>query len=217
MQNKVIISKTSKLEEFLEEARNKTIFTVTITIIFAIILVVVGITPAFSSVAQQALENEARDEAIAKLEKKLTILKKATQKKTETEELYKLFNIVFPYEVKQEEILKLIRSKTLNREVLINSYSFSNDLPSKLFEGELEYSIDPRVKAQGLTLRGEGYFLDIVSFIEEMEKTGLILNVTNSLISRKSATEIQRSDNALRDYSFSITMHYYYFENKELK
>ena len=70
---------STKLNEYLKTSEHRSYFLIFVTLLFVIVMVVLGILPAYSAFTAQGQENAKRQVAIDKLSSKLNTLKQLTE------------------------------------------------------------------------------------------------------------------------------------------
>lgn len=200
-------STTRRLNELLSTSQNKSYFVGAVTVVFIVIMTMVGILPAYSAFTFQNEENAKRDILIEKLQKKLQISQELSTEYENKSALVSYFNEVFPETAKQQDIIKLLNDIVTNNSSFLNRISFSKS-PSTGF-AQLGY--DSQVKAQITNITVEGSQSSVLNIVSDIENSRRILNIVSVTIDRKPQDVIDSGSVTNGEYVLNAQIEYYYF------
>lgn len=203
-------NRSSKLNELLENGKSRSLFATAVTALFVVILAVVGIVPAYSSIGLQVEENKERDIAIQKLQKKLSDLQALTKESQDKKTLLDFFNSIFPKQLDQQALNSAIVTLSEKNGVYVSSLTFSRDVDLTNFA--LQSGIGENVKAVNIILVMEGAKDSLVKFANDIEVSRLLMHVSNLSLTRKSDVEVASSANGL-DYFSTMQLYFFYFDS----
>jgi Tfp pilus assembly protein PilO len=202
---------TKRLNEYLKTSQNKSYFVISVTVLFVVLVILVGIIPAVSAISLQRSENKKRDEVITKLESKLATLKSLTGESTAKKSLVDYLNAAIVDEIDQASFLTEIDSLVEEENLFLTSVSF--DFPDNVkVDNDLikKYQVSSQLKSQSVNILLEGSMDNIKDFVSKLESTRRIKNVESVTLAKKGndgVTEIPLD----REYRLSITVQYFYY------
>lgn len=198
-------STSQRLNELLENKKNRTYFVAFVTFFFVFVMAIFGIIPAYNSAITQGEENVKRDELIQKLNTKLATSKKLNDELNTNEEIIEYFDKVFPNESIQENVIILINKLGKINNVAISSMSFAD-----LTQDQILYlQASDRIKAESTSIALEGNQENISNFVNALEKSRRIFDVQSVSVSRKADQSVQEFGG--NDFIATIQAYYFYF------
>ena len=202
----------SKIEDYLKDSKGKSYFTIAVTIVFIVVVLIAGIFPAYSAIASQNRENDKRRLALESLTTKVETLRSLVQQESTKEDVIELFNSSFPSETQlQEDLIRAIADAISNNNVGMKNIGFSESDREVPLVTEL--GVNDQVKSATVSIAVEGRRADLVEFTKDLETTNRILNIHNYALSRKSAGELENITNGF-DYDLSLQAEFYYWSNE---
>jgi hypothetical protein len=202
---------TKRLNEYLKTSQNKSYFVISVTVLFVVLVILVGIIPAVSAISLQRSENKKRDEVITKLESKLATLKSLTGESTTKKSLVDYLNAAIVDEMDQASFLTEIDALIEEENLFLTSVSF--DFPDNItIDNDLikKYQVSSQLKSQSVNILLEGSMDNIKDFVGKLELTRRIKNVESVSLAKKGSdgvTEIPLD----REYRLSVTVQYFYY------
>lgn len=198
-----------RLNELLSTSKNKSYFVGAVTVLFIILMTMVGILPAYSAFTFQNEENDRRDEVIAKLQNKVDISKALTEEYQSKTDLVNYFNKVFPNIPQQSDIVQSLTDLADKHQVYLSKLTFVSVSPADLAKQQ----IDPSVKAQSVTLSLEGSRENILAYLSDIELSRRIFDATTISIDKKviDQSSITDQSNSLSKGDFEATFQLLYF------
>jgi len=197
-----------RLNQLLATGKNKSYFTVGITVLFVVVMSIIGVVPAVSSLSSQAEDNIKRDEILGKMETKLKALKTLALQQDQNAELVSYFSKIMPDSINQKQVLDLLNSMAVSRNVFLSSFTFDNESRESVDRAKILYG--EKVNAQLITLQSSGSKEDIISFLKDIDTSAYIMSVEDFSINRN--TTITESGNSETIYIFNLKVLTYYFE-----
>ncbi len=201
---------TKKLNEILSTSQNKSYFVGAVTVVFIVIMAMVGIIPAYSAFTFQNEENGKRDVLIEKLRKKLKTSQTLSEEYTNKSSLVDYFNKSFPASAEQQDIIDTINAIISNNGAQLNRITFNNT-PSPGF-AQNEY--DNQVGAQTVSITVEGSQGGLLSVVSDLENNRRILNILTLTMDRKAQEIIDAGEAFNKEYVLNVNMEYYFFSKQ---
>ncbi|MEP7103934.1 MAG: hypothetical protein ABI721_04480 [Candidatus Dojkabacteria bacterium] len=196
----------NRLNELLNTSQKKTYFVSAVTVLFVLLMVLIGILPSYSAFTAQAAQNVRRQEAIDQLEQKRTTIENLVQEQDNKQTLVDKFNTAFPNQYDQISVLSEVDGYVLKDGVnLLNSTFTSvtntNDIIKK-------FQVTRQVQAQSVSLLLEGDRDTLTNFISDMENNVTIFDIGSAVITRKVGKELENSD---PNKQFKLTLQFNFF------
>lgn len=201
----------AQLNELLATSKNKSYFVGAITVLFVILMVLLGILPSYTAFTTQGEVNVRRQDVIDKLEKKRTTLENLVRQETEKKNLFNKFNAIFPDEPVQVAVLNEIEALAVKEKNLLLNSSFTEARTNA--DVTRKFSTSKQVKAQTLTVLMEGDRQSLVNFVRDVEMNLRVLDIKNMVISRKVGTELEEAAPD-RQYKLNIQLDYFYYDKE---
>ncbi len=203
-------SRSLRLNEYLDNARNKSIFVIAVSILFTIFFLVVGVIPAFQSVFDQSAENQKIEEAITKMQKRVDDIKVLIDQINSDANVLDYFNKVFPGQSDQEEIMKEMFELAEEKGVFINSVTFSeNERAEPLV---IQFGTVPQVISKQITVSFESNRVKALDFLKSIENSRKIFNVTDVTLSRKLGELLEKAGPD-KEYDSTLVIEYFYWSD----
>lgn len=203
---------TTKLNNYLSTSQHRSYFVIFCTLLFVLIMVVLGILPAYSAISLQGFENEKRASAIQGLEAKLSNLRNLTEDLQQNKELFDYFNFVFPNNLNQDQIINETIQLAKGSNLIISDMSFKDDSELKKRFSSQGVELPDNLKGISISLNLESSQQNFTTFLKLLEEKRRIFTVNNLNILRKPDSQIQ---NLTPDRYYSISMNFtsYYYVN----
>lgn len=198
-----------RLNQLLSTGKNRSYFTVGTTVLFVVVMSIVGVVPAISSLSSQAEDNVKRDRIITKLEKKLSDLKTLTLSKEQNTSLVDYFNQIMPEDEHQESTINLINALASKRGLIVSSFIFDKENRELIDKVTVNYG--DRIGGMFLTIQGEGSKQGILEFIKDIEASALIMEAQDISISRTTGA-LDAGGNGIR-YILNLKLIIYSYKN----
>lgn len=202
-------SRQVKLNELLNTSQKKTYFVAAVTVLFVIVMLLVGILPSYSAFSSQALQNGLRQDAIDQLEAKRTTIENLVKEETSKANLVNEFNLAFP-SVKPDQVNVLTVAENLGN--LNNVFILNSSLTEILNTNDIikKFQVTPQVKAQSVSMTLEGERESLTNFIASIESNVNLFDITSAVITRKVGKELDVSVQG-REFKLSIVFNYFYY------
>lgn len=201
-------STTQRLNELLSTSQNKSYFVAAVTVLFTVIMALVGIIPAYSAFSFQNEENERRDILIEKLEKKLKTSQSLSTEYNNKGDLVEYFSEVFPSEPNQANIVDVVEEIAVSNSSRLLRLTFNKN-PSPSFT---QKSFEQQIQSQQVNATIEGSQIALLNVIKDVENSRRNLNINSMSLSRKNVEELTQEDVGF-EYTITLQMEYYYFDN----
>lgn len=202
-------ARQTRLNELLNTSQKKTYFVAAVTVLFVIIMLVVGVLPSYSAFTSQAVQNGKRQEAIDALDLKRTTIENLTKEEDSKKDILTEFNLAFPTATyDQINVLTVAENvATKNNVFLMNSTITdvvnTNDIIKK-------FLVTTQVKTQTVSEALEGQREDLTNFIGDLESNVNLFDVTSAVISRKVGKELEISQPG-REFKLTIQFNFFYY------
>lgn len=201
---------TTRLNELLSTSQNKSYFVGAVTVIFIVVMSMVGIVPAYSAFTFQHEENGKRDVLIEKLTKKLTISQALSREYDEKEAVVEYFAESFPDNADQEGIITLLNDiVNVNNSYIVKMTFNKNPTPSFT---QLAY--EEQIKSQQVSVTAEGSQSALLSIVKDVENSRRILNIAAVTLDRKPQ-DVINAGTPNGEYVLNLQMEYYFYTNTE--
>jgi cell division protein FtsL len=212
MKNTTIVQKNRslKLAEYLSDSKHKSYFVAAVTVVFFIVFLTFGVVPAFSSVLQQNEENGKIQIAIEKSTKKINDLKKMVGESETKSNLISYLEYLFPDSTAQEAFLNDIYEMANRNSVFVSVVAFPDTKRSAPLVRD--FGVTPQIASVAVNLNTEGSRDGVLQFVEELENSRRIMNITNIVISRKSGEALIQAG-LEREYTLSLNIEYFYWSD----
>lgn len=203
----------NRLNELLNTSQKKTYFVAAVTVLFVLIMILVGILPSYTAFTVQAEQNAKRQEAIDKLEQKRTTIENLLKEEETKQVLVDRFDTSFPDVYDQIKVLQTLNAFVLENNVtLVNStitnVTNTNDIVKK-------FQVGRQVQAQTVSLLVEGDRDNLTNFITDIEGDVNIFDVGSAIITRKVGRELEISDPS-KQFKLTLLFTFFYY-NKDAK
>lgn len=197
-------SATKRLNDLLESSQQKSYFVAAITVVFIVIMSVVGIVPAYSAFSFQSEENAKRNELILKLTNKLRISQSLTNEFQSKTDIIDYFLEILPENYTQETVVKTIEDISKKNNSFILNMNF-NKSPSQEF---VKMGMDGNMRAQQVNISIAGSQSALQNVVKDIEESRRVLNIIGFTLDRKAddATNLEQGDHVL-----SLSIEYYYY------
>lgn len=203
-------SVNARLNELLSTSKNKSYFVAAVTVGFIVIMVMLGILPAYSAFTFQTEENTKRDELISKLDNKLTISKSLSTESNDKSNLVDYFNQVFPNDRAQSNIFDIVSAKIDTYNLTLDTINFTKAQSGFILPSQTDQVLDPQVAIDTVNFTVEGSQQALLDFVGSIETSRRIMNITSLTISKKSADEIAQSPTK-GDFRLILQIKYFYY------
>lgn len=199
-----------RLNDLLSTSQSKSYFVGAVTVVFIVIMAMVGILPAYSAFTFQNEENAKRDEVIAKLTTKLQISQTLSKEYDSKIDVVNYFKEIFPDNPDQNGIITLLNDIALSNSSFLSKLSFNKN-PSVLFA---QSGYEEQIKSQQVSITVEGSQSALQNIVNDIESSGRMLNILNFTLDRKTAEDIATQDGISHgEYVLNVQMEYYYYTN----
>ncbi len=198
-----------RINQMLSTGQKKSYFTVGMTILFVVVMSIIGVIPALSSLGSQAEDNAKRDAIIEKLDTKLASLKTLTISQDSQTDLIDYFNNIMPDDYSQDDYINLIISLAKKDDVKVAYMNFERDnldlnIKTSVLVGE-------RVIPQYLSVSVSGDRTATLKFMGDVESSARILNINNFVLNRVPEYN-SAGVNIGTTYNLTIKLIIYYFK-----
>lgn len=205
---------TTKLNTYLQTPQHRSYFIIFVTLIFIIVMVIFGILPAYTAFTIQGAENEKRQEAITRLDSKLTTLKKLTGESQNKADIIKYFETIFPALPDQETILNELITIGNETSVYLAGLGFKENKELKNEFSRLDIPLSSNVRSLTLEVTMEGSQQTLNNFINNIEEKRRIYNIKSLNIIRKSDQQLIRTSPD-KYYTLVMSVNIYYFNDSQ--
>jgi len=188
---------TKKLNDTLQTSQSKSLFTALVTLVFVIIIFILGVQPAYNSIIFQIDENSKRDILLNKLGNKLVVSKKLTDEYSKNTGIINYFNYVYPNNIDQSNIISILLTTAKTDSLVLSSVSFG-DTTNVTTKGQEEISIS-------IT----GTQSNIIRFMKDLESSSRIFNIRNVNITQ--ALDKNTNKVTSNNYIAGLSITYYYY------
>lgn len=172
-----------KLNQMLfSDGKRKSYFTTGVTILFIVIMSIVGLLPSISSLSSQLEDNTKRDTIITSLEKKLDDLKSLTLEKDSIQGTVEYFNTIIPNHEDQENTINLLNVMADKHNVFISNFLFDRD--NRELQDKITTTYGENIKAMYLSISLDGDRQGISGFLADVESSAKILNISDLVLNR---------------------------------
>lgn len=198
-----------KLNELLDTSQKKTYFVAAVTVLFVIVMLLVGVLPSYSAFTAQAANNALRQEAIDQLETKRTTIENLVKEEGAKEGILNEFDTAFPTaKPDQVDVVTSVDRLATENGVTLLSTTITdiintNDIIKK-------FLVTTQVKAQAIGAVLEGDRDSLANFVEDVEKNVGIYDITSVIIARKLGKELEQSPPG-REFRLTISFNYFYY------
>lgn len=198
---------TNQLNKYLVSSQNKSYFVVAITVLFVLVIGLLGIRPAFTAVLNQNSNNGLREDVIGDLTEKLNTLRSLEIQTREKNALVDLFDEVFPNEIRQDLILSELDELTAQYNLLVEDITFTEiDRDVNL---QVEFGVNQNVSSVIVTLAARGEREDLLDFLQSLESAKRIYNITSVSITRQFV-ENEQGQRVGGDFVMNFSSQTYY-------
>lgn len=201
-----------RVNKYLQTNEHKTYFIIGSTVIFILIMFVVGILPSINAVGTQLDSNGKRQEVISKLTKKYTVIQSMIKYEKDNSDLIELFTSALPNSVDQVDISIELSEIATKNGLSLETITFSDQKTNQDLSKRAK--IDKQTFAQNISVTFDGPQNSASKFISDLESSIRIYNIRNILIARKGERELESATDG-RTHRIILTMEVYFFQ-KEL-
>jgi len=195
------------LNKYLSDSRNKSYFVGLVTVVFFIVFMILGVIPAFRAVLSQNEENQKIEEATNQLNNKFQNLETLIDEYESSSNLIEYFEDIYPSGFDQERAIETVNTFATNNDVFIDTFNFTevdrDEPPSRSF------GVSNQVDFVQISLKVEGRINNLVQFVEDLESSRQIFNVTGVNLARKTDDQIELVG-IDREYTLLIDFEYFY-------
>lgn len=200
----------SKLNSYLAESKNKTIFTVAITVLLLVFLLILGILPAYSSLSIQKLDNEKRDLLIAMQKQKIADLKLLSQDSQNSSTVVDYLNFVMPSIVDQEILITFFNDLVASSNINLVEIAFNNNVDTNSLVIN-NINLPASVLPLGVNIVVQGNREGIVNLIKTIEASTRLMDIISFQITKKTEDDIKKTFQ-LGEYNATIGFFLYNWE-----
>jgi Tfp pilus assembly protein PilO len=197
-----------RLNELLATSQNKSYFVGAVTVIFIVIMAMVGIIPAYSAFTFQNEENGKRDILIEKLKTKLATSQALSKEYDNKIDLVEYFAKSFPNNADQQGIVELINSMVNENSSFLDKITFNRN-PTPAF---LQLGLDAQIKSQQVSITVQGSQSSLLNIVKQIEQSRRILNIASITIDRKPQEQIDEQGVQNGEYVLNAQLEYYFFD-----
>lgn len=199
-----IISPKIDINRYLQNSKNKSYFVIAITVIFIVLVILVGILPAYSAVVSQSRENSKRSKVLDQLEAKITALRNLSTEFSSKKDIIGIFHESFPEsDPRQELVVTDITDYIKKNNLYLESIAFSE--PERSISLTTEFEVASQVDSQIVAVNLEGSRENILNFIRNLENSRRIYNLEGFVLTRKVGEEL---DSSKIRFDFKATMRF---------
>lgn len=198
-----------KLNDLLSTGKKRSYAVAAITVFFILLMSLVGIIPALSSLGVQHEENAKRDVIIGKLNTKLTTLKDFVKQKTDKSSVISYLDVVFPIEYPEKDVVNKLKALEVENSVLIKNYIFGTSQSGS--QDQISAIASRNAKVMNVSFVADGSLPNIQAFIKDLETSRRIFDVKEVVVTRKIGTELTES-NGVMDFNLSGNLDFYYYD-----
>jgi hypothetical protein len=199
---------TRRLNELLATSQNKSYFVGAVTVIFIVIMTMVGILPAYSAFTFQYEENNKRDQLIEKLSNKLKVSQTLSKEYDSKIAIVNYFAESFPDNPDQEGIVDLIKEMVAANKSYLEKITFNKN-PTTTF---IQSALEPEIQAQQVGITVHGTQSDLLTIISELESSRRILNIFSVTLDRKPQEVIDTGNATNGEFLLNVQMEYYFYK-----
>ncbi len=202
-------SRQSRLNEILNTSQKKTYFVAAVTLLFVLVMLLVGVLPSYSAFTSQAVQNGKRQDAIDALDAKRVTIENLIKEETDKKTLVDEFNKAFPTTTYDQVSVLTVAQGLVDKNgvFLLNSTVTdiinTNDIIKKFF-------VSTQVKAQTVSESLEGDRESLTNYISDLEANVNLFDVTSAVISRKVGKELDQSIPG-REFKLTIQFNFFYY------
>lgn len=197
------------INQYLQTSRQRSYFVVSITVGLLVLVVIVGILPAYSAIVNQRRENRKRDEGIAQLEDVITQYQSFISLEETLENEISLFNEVFPSNnAPQEDVILDVINIGSVFNIEITSISFSDAVREVSLQ--TDFLVSPQVESQRVSITISGTRDDILSYVQALEDSRRIYNIINVVVSKNQGEVVTDFNQEVDDFNATISAEFYW-------
>lgn len=200
-------SVNKRLNDLLSTSQNKSYFVGAITVVFIVIMAMVGIIPAYSAFTFQNEENGKRDLVIEKLNKKLTISQGLSKEYDAKIDVVNYFKQTFPDNPDQKGIITLLNNIATTNNSFVKKISFNKNSSTTF----VQLSYDEQIKSQQVSLTVEGSKSALLNIVKDIESSRRILNIANLAFDKINQNAIDQNTVYHGDYTLTLQLDYYFY------
>lgn len=201
------LQRITKLNAYLSETKNKTIFTVAVTIFLLIALLILGILPAYSSLGAQRFDNQKRDILITELKKKLSDLKTLTADSSEVSDQIKYLDYIMPKDLPQNELVEFYNNLITQSGVNMVEITFNNRVDTNTFVVN-NINVPTEIFPLGINLVVQGSRESIMRLVTNIENNSRLMDIIAFQITKKTQDD-QKRTGGLGEYNSTINLFLY--------
>ncbi|MFS8131498.1 MAG: hypothetical protein ACMG57_06010 [Candidatus Dojkabacteria bacterium] len=200
-------ARQTRLNDLLNTAQRKTYFVAAVTVLFVIVMLLVGVLPSYSAFTSQAVQNGNRQVAIDALDTKRTTIENLLKEEDTKKTLLSEFNLAFATkDYDQINVLTVAQNLAIKNNVsLLNSTITDIVNTNEIIK---KFLVTTQVKAQTVSETLEGGREDLTNYISGLEENVNLFDVTSAVISRKVGKEL---DQAVPGKEFKVTIQFNFF------
>ncbi|MBE2280412.1 MAG: hypothetical protein IAE91_08480 [Ignavibacteriaceae bacterium] len=196
-----------RLNEVLSTSQNKSYFVGAVTVVFIVIMAMVGIIPAYSAFTFQNEENGKRDIVIEKLSNKLRISQALSKEYDQKTGLVNYFDYTFPDSAEQEEIVTLLNDIVTTNNSFLQKITFSKN-PTPNF---VQSGYEAEIKSQQVNITSEGSQSSLLNIVRDIESSRRIFNISTLTLDRKPQDIIDQGGAVNGEYTLNLQLEYYFY------
>ena len=200
-----------RLNDLLATSQNKSYFVGAITVVFIVIMAMVGILPAYSAFTFQNEENAKRDLVIEKLTTKLRISQGLSKEYDSKISIVNYFKEIFPNTPNQDGIITLLNDIATSNSSYLSKLSFNKN-PSVAFT---QAGYEEQIKSQQVSITVDGSQSALQNIINDIENSRRMLNILSFTLDRKTQEDLAVEAVFRGEYVLNVQMEYYYFVTAE--
>ncbi|MEO6728325.1 MAG: hypothetical protein ABIM99_00220 [Candidatus Dojkabacteria bacterium] len=203
-------ARQSRLNEILNSSQRKTYFVAAVTIVFVIIMLLVGVLPSYSAFTSQALQNENRQRAIDLLELKRTTIESLIKEEEAKKNLVEEFNTAFPTKVPEQiNVLTIAEALATKNNVFLTNSTITDIVNTT--DIIKKFLVTPQVQAQTINQTLEGDRESLTNYLGDIESNVNLFDVTSTVLSRKVGKELELSPVG-REFKLTLQFNYFYYD-----
>jgi len=200
-----------RLNDLLATSQNKSYFVGAITVVFIVIMAMVGILPAYSAFTFQNEENAKRDLVIEKLTTKLRISQGLSKEYDSKISIVNYFKEIFPNTPNQDGIITLLNDIATSNSSNLSKLSFNKN-PSVAFT---QAGYEEQIKSQQVSITVDGSQSALQNIINDIENSRRMLNILSFTLDRKTQEDLAVEAVFRGEYVLNVQMEYYHFVTAE--
>lgn len=200
-----------RLDSILTSGKKRSYFVAAITVFFILLMSLVGIIPALSSLGVQHEENAKRDIIIGKLQNKLRILKDFVRVQDEKEDLIEFLDVVFPEKFPEKDALA--KMVNLEQKHNLNTKAYIFDEPQSGVQDQVNAYSSVNSRVLNLSFNSDGSLENIQNFIKDIESSRRIFDLKELVVSRKIGEDFVNAMEG-RDYTINANLDYFYYSTE---